>query len=166
MGLSYLAGRFIVRPEQINASFDLAAFNDQNPDFYVPPHPLLYLVYFRPFMFFAVALANLVLPSHVAHVAQLLLLAFSVLIQPLISFFFLETVLQRGVFAVVAIVWKVFDWYSILDLLARAHVLFTTHNVYYWILNYFHFGLLGSWPILRPDMFLEYQDYYCFAWSC
>ena len=47
MGLSYLAGRFIVRPEQINASFDLAAFNDQNPDFYVPPHPLLYLVYFR-----------------------------------------------------------------------------------------------------------------------
>ena len=100
-------------------------------------------------MFFAVALANLVLPSHVAHVTQLLLLAFSVLIQPLISFFFLETVLQRGVFAVVAIVWKVFDWYSILDLLARAHVLFTTHNVYYWILNYFHFGLLGSWPILR-----------------
>ena len=47
MGLSYLAGRFIVRPEQINASFDLAAFNDENPDFYVPPHPLLYLVYFR-----------------------------------------------------------------------------------------------------------------------
>merc|ERR1719273_2182197 len=39
-------------------------------------------------MFFAVALANLVLPSHVAHVTQLLLLAFSVLIQPLISFFF------------------------------------------------------------------------------
>merc|ERR1719464_2047096 len=38
-------------------------------------------------MFFAVALANLVLPSHVAHVAQLLLLSFSVLIQPLISFF-------------------------------------------------------------------------------
>lgn len=47
MGLSYLAGRFIVRPENFNASFDLAAFNDQNPDFYVPPHPLLYLVYFR-----------------------------------------------------------------------------------------------------------------------
>ena len=109
----------------------------------------MFLSFFRPFMFFAVALANLVLPSHVAHVTQLLLLAFSVLIQPLISFFFLETVLQRGVFAVVAIVWKVFDWYSILDLLARAHVLFTTHNVYYWILNYFHFGLLGSWPILR-----------------
>merc|ERR1719237_1862877 len=39
-------------------------------------------------MFFAVALANLVLPSHVAHVTQLLLLAFSVLTQPLISFFF------------------------------------------------------------------------------
>merc|ERR1719483_841413 len=92
-------------------------------------------------MFFAVALANLVLPSHVANVAQLLLLSFSVLIQPLISFFFLETFTQRGVFAVVAIVWKVFDWWSILDLFQRAHVLFTTHNVYYWILNYFHFGL-------------------------
>ena len=117
---------------------------------------------FRPFMFFAVALANLVLPSHVAHVAQLLLLSFSVLIQPLISFFFLETLFQRGVFAVVAIVWKVFDWYSILDLLKRAHVLFTTHNVYYWILNYFHFGLLGSWPILRfvcSSYFLYFHTY-------
>ena len=70
-------------------------------------------------MFFAVALANLLLPSHWAHVGQLLLLSFSVLIQPLINFFFLETLTQRGVFAIVAIVWKVFDWYSILDLFTR-----------------------------------------------
>ena len=47
MVVSYLAGRLLVNPEKIDPNFDLDVWNEQNPDFYVPPHPLLYLVYFR-----------------------------------------------------------------------------------------------------------------------
>ena len=47
MVLSYFAGRYIVNPENIDPEFDLAVWNENNPDFYVPPHPLLYLLYLK-----------------------------------------------------------------------------------------------------------------------
>ena len=101
-------------------------------------------------MFFAVSLANLLLPTGVAHVAQIGLLAISVLIQPLFIFFFnLDTGLQRFVFVVGRLIFKLIDHHFILDLFFRAHVILTNNNIYYWMLNYFHFGILGSWPILR-----------------
>ena len=100
-------------------------------------------------MFFAVALANLLLPTATAHVVQIALLAFSVLVQPLFTFFFLETAIQQVVFVVFTAVYKLLDHHFVIDLLFRAHVVLTNNNIYYWVLNYFHFGILGSWPILR-----------------
>ena len=100
-------------------------------------------------MFFSVSLANLLLPDYWAHIAQILILSFSVLINPFIQWYYLDGILKKIFFATVTIIWKVLDWNAVMDLLYRAHVLFSTHNLYYWMLNYFHFGVLGSWPILR-----------------
>merc|ERR1712083_148001 len=166
MVLSYLIGRYLVNPEHINPEFNLTAFNAANPDFYVPPHPLLYLLYARPLTFLSVALTNLLLPACQAHTVHILILALSVLISPLVKFWYLDGFISRIFFFGVTMFWKVLDWNSILDLLYRAHVLLSSNNVYYWILNYFHFGILGSWPVLRPDLFVEYHEHFCFLWSC
>eukprot|EP00093_Oithona_nana_P013835 13835.XXX_168621_168782_1 [CDS] Oithona nana genome sequencing. len=53
-----------------------------------------------------------------------------------------------------------------MSLLRQAHVVLTNANVYYWILNHMYFGIFGSWPILRPDLFHQFEDIYCAYWSC
>ena len=47
MVLSYFVGRYLLKPENLDPEFNLAAWNELNPDFYVPPHPVLYLLYFK-----------------------------------------------------------------------------------------------------------------------
>ena len=100
-------------------------------------------------MFFWVTLVNLLLPDYHAHWAQIFLLAYSVLIQPFIKLLYLDTFVSQIIFATVTIVWKFMDLNSFLDLLFRAHALLSSNNVYFWMLNYFHFGVLGSWPAFR-----------------
>ena len=61
---------------------------------------------------------------------------------------------------------KWFDWKAIVKILTTTHVILTDNNVYYWILNYFSFGILGTWPLVRPDYFQNIEEFYCSYWSC
>lgn len=61
---------------------------------------------------------------------------------------------------------KAVEWRNLMGLLRQAHVALTNANVYYWILNHMYFGIFGSWPLLRPDLFQQFEDIYCAYWSC
>lgn len=166
MVLSYLITRFIVNPEDISPSFNVTVWNEQNPDFYVLPHPLLYLVFFKPWQFLSVCLINLFLPEAASHVSQIVILAGSLLLSPLEGLSAMPSFAWKVLYKIAYYAFKSFEWSTLIDLMYRAHVIFTQHNVYFWILNHLNFGILASWPMLRPDLFEEYQQFYCIYWSC
>lgn len=166
MVLSYLISRFIIRPDDISPDFNVTAWNDANPDFYVPPHPLLYLLYLKPWYFMAVTVINALLPKPISHVAQIGVAALNLVMTPMAALDIMPTFIWKGIYLISYYAIKFFEWETLIDLLFRAHVIFSHHNVYYWMLNYLGFGILGAWPILRPDMFEDNHEYFCMYWSC
>ena len=82
-------------------------------------------------------------------------------IQLLPNTFFWKTLYLFAYYALKAV-----EWRNLMSLLRQAHVVLTNANVYYWILNHMYFGIFGSWPILRPDLFHQFEDIYCAYWSC
>ncbi len=166
MVLSYFFTRFVVKPENINANFSLAEWNANNPDFYVPPHPLMYLVYLQPWSFVAAALVNIFLPLSISHVSQIGILAISMVTSSIQGLQLMPSFFWKTIYAIFYYAIKAFEWQTLMDLLHRAHILFTQHNVYFWVLNYLNFGIFASWPMLRPDLFVQYEEYYCMFWSC
>lgn len=166
MVLSYLASRYYLNPNDIPTDFNVTAWNDANPDFYVPPHPLLYLLYFKPWYFAVVAVINLLLPKPISHVAQIGVAALNLATAPIAALEAMPTFIWKGIYLIFYYAVKMFEWETLIDLLHRAHVIFTHHNVYYWLVNYLSFGIFASWPMLRPDLFEDYQEVFCMYWSC
>ena len=166
MVLDYFIVKYVVNPSNVSETFDLITWNENNPDFYVPPHPMLYLLFLKPWKFMTTVLANLVLPKALAHILQIGIIAFSLITQPLSGLAVMPNIIFEILYSVFFFVMKVFDWYSMIELMYEANIFLTKHNVYYWILSHLEFGVLASWPILRPDLFEMHEAYYCMFWSC
>ena len=83
MVLSYLISQYLLQPESIHKDFNVTEWNLANRDFYVPPHPLLYLLYLKPKTFLLVTASNLLLPAAYGHLVHLVVLAGTIVIQPI-----------------------------------------------------------------------------------
>ena len=166
MVLSYFVARYLVQPEDISPDFNVTQWNVANPDFYVPPHPLLYLVYFQPYTFALALASNLFLPYTASHILQIFILAGTIVLQPIRGIQVLPNFFWKAMYLVSFYALKGFEWRTLMSLLAQAHATLTNFNVYYWILNYLYFGVFATWPILRPDLFQKNEELYCSFWSC
>ena len=134
MVLSHFLTRY-TQPEEIAEDFNVTQWNIANPDFYVPPHPLLYLFYFKPYIFALVLICNFVLPFTWSHMFQILILTGSIMMQPIQGLQVLPNIFWKIVYMLAFYSMKSFEWQTLMKLLAQAHVLMTNFNVYYWILN-------------------------------
>ena len=166
MVLSYLITKYLVQPENISEDFNITAWNIANPDFYVPPHPLLYLLYLKPFTFALVTASNMLLPYDWSHVLQLIVLAGTIVLQPITGIPFLPNLFWKSLYVFGYYSLKAVEWKSLVSMLRQTHVLLSSANAYYWILNWYYFGIFATWPILRPDVFFEYENVFCAYWSC
>ena len=177
--------------------FDVALWNQNNPDFYVPPHPILYLLTFNVpyfiiiryvllflvttylsfnvynclFTFFTnyyFSTVNLIFPATISHLFYIGFMAISLVFDFISGILFAEKFGNFWIIIFLAIdfIMKWFDWKAIVKILTTTHVILTDNNVYYWILNYFSFGILGTWPLVRPDYFQNIEEFYCSYWSC
>ena len=83
MVLSYLISQYLVQPESIRKDFNVTEWNLANQDFYVPPHPILYLLYLKPKPFLFLCLVSSILPAAYGHLVHLVVLAATIVFQPI-----------------------------------------------------------------------------------
>ena len=83
MVLSYLISQYLVQPESIRKDFNVTEWNMANQDFYVPPHPILYLLYLKPKPFLFLCLVSSILPAAYGHLVHLVVLAATIVFQPI-----------------------------------------------------------------------------------
>lgn len=134
MVLSHFLTKY-TQPNEIAEDFNVTQWNIANPDFYVPPHPLLYLFWLKPKTFLLVLATNLVLPYKVSHFFQIIILAASIILQPIQGLQVLPHFFWKAIYIFTFYSMKAFEWQTLISLLEQAHVNMTNYNVYYWILN-------------------------------
>ena len=128
--------------------------------------PFLFLLLLPKFFYFSTA--NVIFPETISHLFYIGFMVTSLVFEFVTGIFFAGGLGNFWiiVFLAMDIVKKWFDWKAVVKLLSTTHVILTDNNVYYWMLNYFTFGILGTWPLVRPDFFQRIEDLYCAYWSC
>ena len=118
--------------------------------------------------FIILGAVNLVFPNQawIPHIFYIGFMVIKEIYEFLIGLLFATNFLWRTFFLGGFAIFKYFDWLSIEAIFRAAHVILTENNLYLWILNYYAFGIFGTWPLLRPDIFENYQVMYCSYWSC
>ena len=131
------------------------------------PAVLQLFVYFSSiYIYFSTV--NLIFPATISHLFYIGFMAITLVFE------FFSAILFAGelgnfwiiVYLAIDIIRRWLDWRAVIKILTTTHVILTDNNVYYWILNYFTFGILGTWPLVRPDFFQNIEDLYCASWSC
>merc|ERR1711981_261889 len=145
--LSYLLD---IENSKISSTFDVDIWNQNNPDFYVPPHPILYLLTFNIPYFITISTANVIFPETISHLFYIGFMVTSLVFEFVTGIFFAGGLGNFWiiVFLAMDIVKKWFDWKAVVKLLSTTHV------------------ILGTWPLVRPDFFQSIEDLYCAYWSC
>ena len=82
MVLQFLAQEYFARSLSkenipVEEDFNLTSWNENNLDFYVPPHPLLYLFNFRFLEFAMITGLNLLFPGSTSHLIHIGILGIS-----------------------------------------------------------------------------------------
>ena len=110
----------------------------------------------------------MIFPATISHLFYIGFMVASLVFEFVTGIFFAEGLGNFWIIVYLAmdIVRRWLDWKSIVKLISTTHVILTDNNVYYWMLNYFTFGILGTWPLVRPDFFQRIEDLYCAYWSC
>jgi hypothetical protein len=164
--LSFIVSLFFIRHEDVDPDFNITIWKEQNVDFYVPPHPLLYLVTFKPIHFVLVTMINYWAPPDLSHAIQTSLVPVFLIITPIFQFMTQTAGLGQFIFLSVHVIFKVFDIYAWIDVVAQVGELLTENTTLLWFFNYMYFGIFATWPIIRPDYYDYYKETYCMYWSC
>ena len=128
----------------------------------------IYSCLFTFFTNYYFSTVNLIFPATISHLFYIGFMAISLVFDFISGILFAEKFGNFWIIIFLAIdfIMKWFDWKAIVKILTTTHVILTDNNVYYWILNYFSFGILGTWPLVRPDFFQNIEEFYCSYWSC
>lgn len=137
---------------EIPANFDLKTWEALHPDFYVPPHQLLYIL-LGPLWLVGSFLINSLVPGrHIKafHIVYLYLAyIFKAWIHPIYTIDSNITMFQ--------IVYKftknIFDLGYMVHFLNSIPITLSFESLFGWALNFLNFGLLASSSVLRPDKF-------------
>merc|ERR1712038_1054640 len=79
-----------IENSKISSTFDVDIWNQNNPDFYVPPHPILYLLTFNVPYFIIISTANMIFPATISHLFYIGFMVASLVFEFVTRIFFAE----------------------------------------------------------------------------
>lgn len=164
MVVNALISQYLIRPQDVSSDFNLTAWHEQNPNFYVPPHPLLYAL--NPEQLLFLALTHMLVPKPYSHAVQVGHLMLRSAIDFPYGLWLMPDWISKSIFTLIYIFLRTMDYDSIISLVRTVKVIVTTKNFFYWVLNYFSFGIFATWPLIRPDLYQQYAHEFCMYWSC
>ena len=165
MTIQYLLGE----PDK---SFNVVAWNQNNPYFNLIPHPIFLLITGNLTLtgFIFMMLSRFLWPSNetVTTLQYMIVMTLQYIYgdkNPMTKFavaFGRFVHLKPPVnFAYgVYVLYKIWDFFNFASLFRRSLVFFSKEklgNLFLWIFNYMAFGIFGTWPLLRPDFVDVYK---------